>query len=300
MDHQEWQHSVDMATWIFQGNPNLFDIDDYLTRYQQLVYWRTPTQRNSIALGDRAFMWRSGDSSGIVASGVVVELPAIESQLKHPEALGADLWIADELAARRTDPNAPKVGISLNSVRLNEEEGMISRSLVKEDPILSQNTIIRQPNSTVFSVTPDQASRLEEVWGGLVTKLNESFETSAIEGDKKLYSHRKRERSRFLVGKKLEQARRAGAIRCEVCQITEAGVYPQPFAARIFEVHHLMPLAQVETPTMTTLDDLAVVCANCHRAIHATAQVEENFLALKRSFGESDLMDSCPSKNALG
>jgi len=86
----------------------------------------------------------------------------------------------------------------------------------------------------------------------------------------------------------LEQARRAGAIRCEVCHLSEEESYPQPFASRIFEVHHLMPLSQVETPRKTTLDDLAVVCANCHRAIHATNQVEKNFLALKQSFGKGD------------
>ena len=275
-------------TWLFQGNPKLFDIDDYLTRYQQLVYWRTPTHRNSISLGDRAFMWRSGESSGIIASGVVVELPAIDPHLKHPEALGADLWMADELAARRTAPDVPKVGISLDSVRLTEEEGMIPRTILKDDPSLSQNTIIRQPNSTVFSVTPEQANRLEELWGGSISKFNDSFEASALEGDKKVYSHRRRERSRFLVGKKLEQARRAGAIRCEVCHLSEAGAYPPPFASRIFEVHHLMPLSQVETPRKTTLDDLAVVCANCHRAIHATNQVEKNFLELKLSFERGD------------
>jgi hypothetical protein len=219
-----------MATWIFQGNPKLYDIDDYLTRYPQLIYWRTPTHRDSIALGDRAFLWRAGDQSGVVASGVVVELPVIDSLLKHPEALGADLWMADELRKRRTDPNAHKVGISLDSVRLTADEGMILRSRVKEDPILCKNTIIRQPNGTVFSVSQQEAAKLEELWGTSSAKLAEAFEVSAVEGDKKVYSHRKRERSRFLVAKKLEQARKAGIIRCEICRLAEDGIYPQGFA----------------------------------------------------------------------
>lgn len=273
-----------MATWIFQGNPKLYDIDDYLTRYPELIYWRTPTHRGSIALGDRAFLWRAGDQSGVVASGVVVELPVIESLLKHPEALGADLWMADELRKRRTDPNAPKVGITLHSVRLTEDEGMIPRLLVKEDPILCQSTIIRQPNGTVFSTSPEEAARLEELWGDSSAKLTESFEVSAVEGDKKIYSHRKRERSRYLVAKKLAEARRTGVIRCEICRLAEDGKYPQEFASKIFEVHHLMSLSQAEGPRKTTLDDLAVVCANCHRAIHATSKVEENFESLKKLF----------------
>jgi predicted HNH restriction endonuclease len=47
-----------------------------------------------------------------------------------------------------------------------------------------------------------------------------------------------------------------------------------------------MPLSQAESPRKTTLDDLAVVCANCHRAIHSTSRVEENFAALKKMFAE--------------
>jgi len=33
-------------------------------------------------------------------------------------------------------------------------------------------------------------------------------------------------------------------------------------------VHHLKPLADRESPSETSLDDLAVVCTNCHSMIH--------------------------------
>ncbi len=61
--------------WVFQGNPAKYDIDDYVTRYPELIYWRTPRYANEIAVGDRAFMWRSGYNAGAIALGVVVELP---------------------------------------------------------------------------------------------------------------------------------------------------------------------------------------------------------------------------------
>lgn len=37
--------------WIFQGNPKIFDIDDYLARYPELVYWRAPRYQREIAVG---------------------------------------------------------------------------------------------------------------------------------------------------------------------------------------------------------------------------------------------------------
>jgi predicted HNH restriction endonuclease len=273
------------STWILQGNPKLFDIDDYLARYP-LIYWRTPTNKNRIYLGDRVFMWRAGEDSGIVASGVVVELPTTDENLKHPDALGADLWMAEKQIERRNDPNVPKVGVAIDSVRLTLEEGMIPRSKFLEDSALSGSRIIKLSNGTVFPVTSDEATRIHELWRGGFAAVSDSAEASAIEGDKKLASHRRRERSRFLVAKKIQLARSQGPIRCEVCLLSEDGAYPPTFSSRIFEVHHLQPLSDSDSPVKTTLQDLAIVCANCHRAIHATKSVEENFKLLKQTLSK--------------
>ena len=273
--------AVSRSTWILQGNPKLFDIDDYLARYP-LIYWRTPTFKDQIYLGDRVYMWRAGEDAGIVASGVVVELPTTDESLKHPDALGADLWMAEKQIERRNDPTVPKVGVAIDTVRLTPEEGMIPRTRFLEDRTLSGSRIIKLSNGTVFPVTADEATRIQELWGSDFAALSESAEASAVEGDKKLASHRRRERSRFIVAKKIQLARSQGPIRCEVCLLSEDGVYPSTFSSRIFEVHHLQPLSDSDRPVKTTLQDLAIVCANCHRAIHATKTVEKNFELLKQ------------------
>jgi 5-methylcytosine-specific restriction protein A len=38
--------------------------------------------------------------------------------------------------------------------------------------------------------------------------------------------------------------------------------------ADVWEVHHRSPLAQAEKPVATRLQDLAILCPTCHRAIH--------------------------------
>jgi predicted HNH restriction endonuclease len=273
------------STWILQGNPKLFDIDDYLARYP-LIYWRAPIFKDRIYLGDRVYMWRAGTDAGIVASGVVVELPTTDDKLKYPEALGADLWMAEKQTQKRNDPDAPKVGVAIDSVRLTAEEGMISRTKFLEDPLLSGARIIKLANGTVFPVTSEEAVRIGELWGGGVFAATDPIETSAFEGDRKISSHRRRERSRFLVAKKIRLARSQGPIRCEVCLLSEDGVYPSTLASRIFEVHHLQPLSESDSPVRTTLNDLAIVCANCHRAIHATKDVEKNLKILKEALSK--------------
>jgi hypothetical protein len=263
--------------WIFQGNPKVYDIDDYLARYPELIYWRVPRYQSEIAVGDRAFIWRAGSESGVVASGIVVEAPVEASKVAHPEALGDDLWFAEQ-----REDDEPKVGIALDSVRLSAAEGMLPRTAVKKDPLLQKSTIIRMSNATVFRLDNAAHKNLEELWTAARGSEPEESEPSATEGKMQIRAHRRRERSRFLVKKKLEEFRRRhGSLQCEICALHEVGPYPIGLAAKIFEIHHTLPLSSAATPRRTTLADLAVVCANCHRAIHATADVETNMRIIK-------------------
>jgi hypothetical protein len=112
----------------------------------------------------------------------------------------------------------------------------------------------------------------EDVAVGTGGPAGTAGQTAAKEGIllKRLTIHRSRERSLRIA--KLEAALAAstnGRLRCEVpgCGFDFEAVYGE-LGAGFAEVHHLRPLAQMDGPVETTLDDLAVVCANCHRMIH--------------------------------
>jgi hypothetical protein len=261
--------------WVFQGNPEKFDVDDYVVRYPELIYWRTPRYASQISVGDRAFVWRSGARAGAIAIGVVVEPPTPGTGVMHPEALGADLWRSED-----PDPAELRTGIHLEDVRLTAEEGCVLRTTAKEDDDLASAAIITMPNGTVFSLTSTQTAVLERMWGLGASALPSS--TSAdFEGRRVLGAHFRRERSNKLRDLKLAEVRALhGKYVCALCGINESSKYPVELGRRIFEVHHLAPLAKAATPVRTTLEDLAVLCASCHRAVHATATVELNFNAL--------------------
>ena len=61
---------------------------------------------------------------------------------------------------------------------------------------------------------------------------------------------------------------------CECCGLTLERT-AHPAQARMFEVHHKAPISMLKAGEFRTVakDDLAVVCANCHRAIHATNDI---------------------------
>lgn len=88
--------------------------------------------------------------------------------------------------------------------------------------------------------------------------------SAAIEGRQRLVSHLQRERNQTLIRKKKRQA---VSLHCEVCGFSFAQAYGE-HAGAYCEVHHLLPLAEAEQLVTTRLEDLAILCANCHRVVH--------------------------------
>ena len=109
------------------------------------------------------------------------------------------------------------------------------------------------------------------------------LESQDAEGQQTLRSHQRRERSPILAEAKRRAFRAEhGALRCESCSLGE-GQLPTELGEACFEVHHLRPLAELGGPTITRLDDLALLCANCHRMTHrSNPMLLPNELARRR------------------
>ena len=86
----------------------------------------------------------------------------------------------------------------------------------------------------------------------------------ASEGQRRLVLHLQRERNPTIVRNKKAQA---ASLDCEVCRFSFSRVYGS-IASDYCEVHHLLPLSEVEQTTQTHLEDLAILCANCNHVVH--------------------------------
>lgn len=104
---------------------------------------------------------------------------------------------------------------------------------------------------------------------GLGPTLGTDVDAGAIEGQKKLISHLRRERNPSLADEKRRLAMTTNGLKCEACGSYSGLKYPGLNPA-VWEVHHLIPLSELEAPTKTLVKDLAVLCPSCHRAIHRT------------------------------
>jgi hypothetical protein len=115
--------------------------------------------------------------------------------------------------------------------------------------------------------------KLNNVENWDISKLSdEELETSAFEGKiKKLFIiHRKREAKLRAAKIRDTLENNDGNLRCEVpgCGFNFSNVYGE-IGERFAIVHHRTPLSDlIPTGQRNSIDDLAVVCANCHAMIH--------------------------------
>ena len=67
--------------------------------------------------------------------------------------------------------------------------------------------------------------------------------------------------------KKLSVLAKSNKLICETCKFDFDEVYGE-HGKGFIECHHLLPVSQMSINQKTRLDDLCLLCANCHRMIH--------------------------------
>ncbi|HEY5548787.1 MAG TPA: HNH endonuclease [Coriobacteriia bacterium] len=91
-----------------------------------------------------------------------------------------------------------------------------------------------------------------------------------VEARQRLSEHKRLEKTRnpALVRDAKDAFRQKhGSLWCEVCGFDYGATYGERGLGYI-HAHHLRPVAEIEPETTLTIDDLAMVCANCHGMLH--------------------------------
>lgn len=145
---------------------------------------------------------------------------------------------------RAIDPSTAGIGLQAGGRR----DGEVWRRFA------ASPTELRRAVENVQSVTEQEVNAIDD-------------EPDVVEGRLLYRRHRHRERDpRVATKKRADHLRRNGRLSCELCGLEPQRSYG-PLGAAVLECHHLRPLTDGER--VTRLADLMVVCANCHRLIHA-------------------------------
>lgn len=104
--------------------------------------------------------------------------------------------------------------------------------------------------------------------------LEDSFENdiadyadySALEGFTKIVVHKIRERNKRII--QFKKAAAKNNLRCEICGFSFLEKYGE-IGQNFIEVHHTNPVSEMQPDEKTRLEDLILVCSNCHSIIHS-------------------------------
>jgi hypothetical protein len=272
-----------MGAWLLQANPDQFDVTTYVERFRD-IYWSVKKEiwQRKAAVGDVVFIWRarghSKNVSGVIASGYITEPATDKSNVRFKGNIGADLWMPghQELSSK-------KIGIHLEEVRTSQGNGMLLSAHFQNDSILARSQIITVRSGAVFQLTEIQARRIRELWGSEPSSDDISSPTG-LEGQIIQRLHRFRERDKTIIAAaKAEFQKRHGSLFCSICGFSFHKFYGD-FGKEFIEAHHLKPISERTKAEETRVQDLVMVCANCHRMIHRDKNYESNFADLKEQF----------------
>jgi len=156
---------------------------------------------------------------------------------------------------RRFDKDYTSTG-KVGLTRGNKDEGAVWLEFSQDrERLVRVADAIRQAillPADMQDATEDEEGTVEAEEGRLLTRL-----------------HRTRERSRKLVEQRKQKALAAfGRLRCEACQFDFEERYGDRGRGFI-EAHHTKPVVTLVEGSKTRLEDLALLCANCHRMVHS-------------------------------
>lgn len=96
----------------------------------------------------------------------------------------------------------------------------------------------------------------------------EDDESAFPEGRERFKQHRYLERDGKIARRaKARRLAETGKLECEVCRIDFGARYGE-VGKGFIEAHHKIPVSQLDGTKKTKIDDLALVCSNCHRMLH--------------------------------
>jgi hypothetical protein len=217
--------------------------------------------------------WKDPHKRVVIGDALFLTLPHPEASSGYPRQLYGG--VVSRIKPIKTDESEGAVRFSVNEFFLLDEmeKGRV-RSFLNGKNSPTGNLIYdvwkNNSESTIY--------RLELVF-------DPYFETSSPEGKRQQVIHQKRERDpKVIKSAKNNRLLSAGKLTCDACSFNFSNIYGER-GANFIEAHHKKPIHKLDGNEKTRLEDLDLVCSNCHRMLHKNPymSIQELRLLLQES-----------------
>lgn len=218
-------------------------------------------------LRNKSFVMDSMDFDIIEDDGMTAILAPLRVSIRNSDyqidlqdrfnAIAVDLKNLVEIATKHPvlaaaiEAHSLEVAKAVNSTKIREAADHINKI---------QNEIFGLTNAASATSVEDIASRPP-------TDIEEDF--VGIEGRLLIRIHVYKERDRAFAAraKKYYKDKNNGKLICEACGLDPVALYGSD-GERCIEAHHKVPIEELQPDSITRVDEMAMVCASCHRVIH--------------------------------
>lgn len=154
---QEMRTADRPLAWLFQGNPDRFDIDGYVAANRS-IWWQVKKHGAAMHQGQTVYLWRSSGRSravsGIIAVGVITGSPRVQ-----PDHAEARMFWKDQAEVR-----VPSSRVPVQIVDVAARKGVLKSKWLEEDPICSDLPNLRMRQGTNYLLELRHAERLARLW----------------------------------------------------------------------------------------------------------------------------------------
>lgn len=243
-------------TWIFQGNPDTFEMDRYLMEVTDEITWRVKRHKNEIEVGDIVYLWRASGKVEKAIPGIIARAVVSSEVFEGTDDVKAlEYWKSEEKKNEVVDR------VRLKVLEVNREVGMIAKDQILNNEILKDLLIIKSPQGTTFPLKESEESELEKIWRDECQWNNEDRDSRENKTPRRKKVERDQiERSQWVVDQTILRAK----YKCEVPGC-ENILFEKENGDLYVEVHHLVTLASGGPDTVS---NTACLCPGHHREIH--------------------------------
>lgn len=244
-----------MNYWVVRGDPTQNSDFDFM-KSGRTGRWRTKKPPRSWNSGDRLLFWASSPQLELFGLG------EFRGETGERSRDGETFYNVQYLTPIAEQP--------LGIAELRADPALAGAIFLKRGPATSVVRLSVDEGEHLYRLLTTRNPAFRGIWPDIETADAHcpDVDDSAIEGDRRLTKHFRLERSRALAQKKKRAVlAQTGRLECDVCRFEFKKRYGA-LADGFCEVHHKRPLSSLNGPTVTRLEDLAIVCSNCHRVLH--------------------------------
>lgn len=219
-------------------------------------------------LQNKSFVMDAMDFDIIDDDGITATLAPLRVSIRNSdfqielqdrfEAIAKDLASIPEIAAKHPalaaaiEAHGAAIGRAVNSTLIREAADKINEI---------QNEIFGMTNAGAAVTLEDAAAKPP-------TDLEEDIVGKEGRLLIRIHAYKERDRAFSARAKKYYRDKNGGRLVCEACDLDPVASYG-PAGERCIEAHHKVPIEELQPDSITRVDEMAMVCASCHRIIHS-------------------------------